>query len=413
MWQSEKKVYTLTNYRACLQPNFHIYPLIDVMLNQLKTPYMRPDDSAFCRIVDYESSYDAFSHKIREAFKPNDCSDDIKLTVVLLPEPNDIEVKLNKSNYLKKMKLSHSLKVIMHKPIQFVVSCTWEEDDLLKGFRVVPLFLPSVDTVKAAMHLQSKNVISDELFEKLYKPLPAPCYETDWLCRHPVPLEPAYEYEQFDKVYGSIELLPINVTSKNKNIFETLLPIFVDYTKRFFQVPNIIVGKSLKIKSNDVEDILEFLNKKKSNSVACLMGLTADKLLSEGYITDGFSDSETQCGIMSFYVYLNEWTNAKLSKPYALYYPLCTTLVHEICHLYGMYHCTYCDCLMRGCGNPIELYTTCPLLCPVCLAKLSATYEENLDIKLRYNQLFEFCSMYNYAPHFNSYTNHLIKLLKN
>ena len=44
---------------------------------------------------------------------------------------------------------------------------------------------------------------------------------------------------------------------------------------------------------------------------------------------------------------------------------------HELCHIYGLTHCSMYECLMNG-SNMVEEADQKPfLLCPVCLRKLA------------------------------------------
>ena len=56
------------------------------------------------------------------------------------------------------------------------------------------------------------------------------------------------------------------------------------------------------------------------------------------------------------------------------------TACHELCHVFGMTHCPYFECLMNGSNQITEADHKPALLCPICLRKL-ATYL-NLTDKL-------------------------------
>merc|ERR1719265_2710196 len=62
------------------------------------------------------------------------------------------------------------------------------------------------------------------------------------------------------------------------------------------------------------------------------------------------------------------------------------TLLHEIGHMFGLKHCTWYNCLMRGSnGELVEHQTNYLHLCPVCLRKLHSSI--GFDIRERYENL--------------------------
>jgi len=68
-----------------------------------------------------------------------------------------------------------------------------------------------------------------------------------------------------------------------------------------------------------------------------------------------------------------------------LLYRSCNTLIHEIGHTFGLYHCIFYSCVMNGI-NTLEEQAKSPLIeCPVCLRKLQ--YCIGFDPLERYKQL--------------------------
>jgi len=64
------------------------------------------------------------------------------------------------------------------------------------------------------------------------------------------------------------------------------------------------------------------------------------------------------------------------------------TMLHEIGHMFGMKHCTWYNCLMRGSnGAEVEHQPNYLHLCPVCLHKLQ--WSTGCNIPNNYAQLFE------------------------
>jgi len=69
------------------------------------------------------------------------------------------------------------------------------------------------------------------------------------------------------------------------------------------------------------------------------------------------------------------------------------TLLHEIGHMFGLKHCTWYNCLMRGSnGEGVEHQINHLYLCPVCLRKLHWCI--GFDIRDRYAGLLEICQEY-------------------
>ena len=60
------------------------------------------------------------------------------------------------------------------------------------------------------------------------------------------------------------------------------------------------------------------------------------------------------------------------------------TACHELCHVFGLTHCPYYDCLMNG-SNLLEEADRKPfLLCPVCLRKVAVYHNFVNEIAKRY-----------------------------
>lgn len=72
------------------------------------------------------------------------------------------------------------------------------------------------------------------------------------------------------------------------------------------------------------------------------------------------------------------------------------TMLHEIGHMFGMKHCTWFNCLMRGSnGASVEHQPNYLHLCPVCLHKLQ--WSTGLDIQTHYTQLLDLFQTYEEA----------------
>merc|ERR1719161_131411 len=69
------------------------------------------------------------------------------------------------------------------------------------------------------------------------------------------------------------------------------------------------------------------------------------------------------------------------------------TLIHEIGHMFGLKHCTWYNCLMRGSnGGGVEHQMTNLHLCPVCLRKLH--WNIGFDIPSQYARFLDLLKVY-------------------
>lgn len=79
-----------------------------------------------------------------------------------------------------------------------------------------------------------------------------------------------------------------------------------------------------------------------------------------------------------------------------LLYRSLKTLLHEIGHMFGLKHCTWYNCLMRGNnGEGVERQPNHLHLCPVCLRKLH--WNIGFDIPTRYGRLLDIFQKYEKA----------------
>jgi archaemetzincin len=58
---------------------------------------------------------------------------------------------------------------------------------------------------------------------------------------------------------------------------------------------------------------------------------------------------------------------------------------HEICHTFGMRHCIYYECLMKGSNGYEEAFSKEEHLCPICTRKLQSAL--GFDFANRYEAL--------------------------
>ena len=66
----------------------------------------------------------------------------------------------------------------------------------------------------------------------------------------------------------------------------------------------------------------------------------------------------------------------------------CKLLVHEMMHIYGIDHCIYHECIMKGTGHLVEDFSAPIHLCPIDLRKMQ--FRLGFDVAGRYRALFLF-----------------------
>ncbi|CAF1069404.1 unnamed protein product [Adineta steineri] len=67
-------------------------------------------------------------------------------------------------------------------------------------------------------------------------------------------------------------------------------------------------------------------------------------------------------------------------------------ILHEVGHIFGLYHCIYYLCLMNGFNNETEMDWKPLHLCPVCLHKLYSTLQ--FDVRHLYATFANLCDTY-------------------
>ena len=70
-----------------------------------------------------------------------------------------------------------------------------------------------------------------------------------------------------------------------------------------------------------------------------------------------------------------------------LMYRSIKTACHEICHVLGMTHCPYYECLMNGSNLVTEADKKPFALCPICLRKLTSYFQIQNQLSDRYFKL--------------------------
>lgn len=64
------------------------------------------------------------------------------------------------------------------------------------------------------------------------------------------------------------------------------------------------------------------------------------------------------------------------------------TACHELCHVFGMTHCPYFECLMNGSNLMNEADQKPFMLCPICLRKLETYLNLKDRLPERYKAMY-------------------------
>lgn len=88
------------------------------------------------------------------------------------------------------------------------------------------------------------------------------------------------------------------------------------------------------------------------------------------------------------------------------------TACHELCHVFGLTHCPYYECLMNG-SNLLEEADRKPfMLCPICLRKIAVYLNFMDNIVTRYKQIHSNL-VFMQNPSFDPEAHQIIKIIEN
>lgn len=114
-------------------------------------------------------------------------------------------------------------------------------------------------------------------------------------------------------------------------------------------------------------DIFNEIDKLLPKDGFCVVGITMKDLYidEENNYVFGVADPRSRKGVFSFC--RHQWDTEDQGL---IFRRACKVLSHEICHIFGIRHCGYYNCLMQG-SNSLPEGDKRPLsLCPICLRKL-------------------------------------------
>ena len=247
-----------------------------------------------------------------------------------------------------------------------------------------------------------------ETAEIFHKPMPPP-QEGDWLYSH------KEDGQTFSQFMSNSLIRP----SKDKIIYinplqdmpQTFLDNCILYCQSFFYPLQIKLSKisnlkSLNIKSRinpysnkiqyNASQILSKMAIYVPNDAHCVLSITLDDLYprSDWNFVFGLASYSQKVGVFSFARFdpLFYGGNRPDNFDNYLLYHSCNTLVHEICHTFGLYHCIYYKCVMNGCNSSVEELQSTLIECPVCLRKLYEVIK--FDCVERYSKLKDICKLF-------------------
>lgn len=230
----------------------------------------------------------------------------------------------------------------------------------------------------------------------------------DWLAHHK---EPGQAYNEYidtgpikqDNIRNMIYLQPLGSFPDGRS---PSLKMLKEFAGAYFAVDvKIIPAMSLSdhnftTRINDLTgerqiltgDILDLLIKNIPPDAYCVLSITMKDLYPAPTWNFVFGQAylREHAGVFSFARYDPVFYGIDRTEDYKkiLLLRSCKVLAHEVCHMFGLYHCIYYQCCMNG-SNHLKESDSRPIhLCPVCLRKLY--YSIGFDIITRYHELSKF-----------------------
>mmetsp|Transcript_39644 Transcript_39644/g.51954 ORF Transcript_39644/g.51954 Transcript_39644/m.51954 type:complete len:364 (+) Transcript_39644:43-1134(+) len=138
-------------------------------------------------------------------------------------------------------------------------------------------------------------------------------------------------------------------------------------------------------------DIIQALKEYRVNDTYCILAVTNTDLYprEEWNFVFGLASPSNQCGVFSFcrHAEMKPGTPAEVAQVKWIQRS-CSTMVHEIGHMFGLKHCIYYECTMNGTNGSFESgRVKKKTLCPVCLCKLKLNIK--FDCAERYQKMAE------------------------
>jgi archaemetzincin len=265
------------------------------------------------------------------------------------------------------------------------------------------------DCLQALGNLQEESTVlqrlltPDDNFFPITPPRPG-----DWLSLH---FEPGQTFEQYrqshanrpDTVRHIIYLLPIgeftddiSPTIEQMRMYAAaffqmevkILPPYFPHDLEFSPRKNSRSGQRQLLTT----EIMDLLKLRIPADGYCLLGITMADLYPRKSWNFVFGEAslEDRVGVYSFARYDPAFEGSARPDHYRdlILQRGAKVLVHEACHMFGLHHCIYYDCVVNGSNSMVESDTQPQHLCPVCLRKLS--FITGFDIIKRYEDLAHF-----------------------
>ncbi len=238
----------------------------------------------------------------------------------------------------------------------------------------------------------------------LFEPVPVPGRE-DWLN---VAAEKGQDFETFSRTAtnrpeGARQIVYVQPLGDFTKPQAALLDQLRQFASAFFArevhlLPPIAIAENgiterrnryTYITQLRTRDILPLLARRLPADACCLLGVTVlDLYPGEGWsFVFGEAILDERVGVFSFARYDPRFYD-KPADPGLLLRRACKVLAHETCHMFGIRHCIFFNCLMNG-SNHLAESDRRPLdLCPIDLRKLH--WSLGFDIVARYRALLDF-----------------------
>jgi archaemetzincin len=137
-------------------------------------------------------------------------------------------------------------------------------------------------------------------------------------------------------------------------------------------------------------DILPALARTLPSDAACVLGFSAFDLYPHDTWSFVFGEAllGDRVGVFSIARYDPAFYDKPADDPSLILRRSCKVLAHEACHMFGIQHCVYFNCLMNGSNHLAESDRRPLHLCPVDLRKLHWSFR--FDLADRYRRLRAF-----------------------
>jgi archaemetzincin len=137
-------------------------------------------------------------------------------------------------------------------------------------------------------------------------------------------------------------------------------------------------------------DVLRLLAGRVPSDACCVLGVASDDLYPHDTWSFVFGEAmvDDRVGVFSIARYDPRFYDRPADDPTLVVRRTCKVLAHETCHMLGMRHCVFFNCLMNGSNHLAESDRRPLHLCPVDLRKLH--WSLGFDLVARDRQVSDF-----------------------